>query len=521
MTENPWDKDVLNRKPYADFLTAYLVSKFKASTSKPKASFTLALDAQWGLGKSFFITNWSKDLANSERPHPTFVFDAWQADHTADPLIAFMAAFKEALDNRIDAAGLNKTAKKKIADQISGAMSGFRRAILPAGKQIAKGLLRKTTGIAAEEVYDTWVSESGTAAPHSTETMSGAGLDSLNKGLDVFFDQLLADQKALEQAIDDFKEGIERALEALALADAATLPMFVFVDELDRCRPNFAIELLEGIKHLFGINGVCFVVATNMAQLSESVKAIYGANFDGYGYLKRFFNVEYALPPCQNHDYMRLLLGEYPELAARDYELGLPYQDFIGETQPKDICFALTWVADTFELDLRSQRTMLEMISASAAGVPQGKKVHLLWLAILCAMKHKLPSGFDRLTNSSENSAAFTDEAWELAVKAEPIKTIGLPRGFGESSRSLKLRDVAWVYYSLKDLDLKKARETQDELNVYDYPNCLGDTLLNELPGHYVPGKPYPPSIAGYFELVKTAGHFVGAYEAGDMHASV
>lgn len=298
MTENPWDKDVLNRKPYADFLTAYLVSKFKASTSKPKALFTLALDAQWGLGKSFFITNWSKDLANSERHHPTFVFDAWQADHTADPLIAFMAAFKAALDKRVDAAGLNKGAKKKIADHISGAMSGFRRAILPAGKQIAKGLLRKTTGIAAEEVYNAWVSESGTAAPPSTETMSEVGLDTLNKGLDVFFDQLLADQKALEQAIDDFKAGMS---------------------------------------------------------------------------------------------------------------------------------------------------------------------VHL---------KH-------------------------LPRQRRP------PRGFGESSRSLKLRDVAWEYYSLKDLDLKMARETYDELNVYDYPNCLVDTLLNELPGHYVPGKAYPPSIAGYFELVK------------------
>ncbi|MEN9902242.1 MAG: hypothetical protein RL651_906 [Pseudomonadota bacterium] len=510
MTENPWNNDVLNRTPYADFLTAYLVSKFKASTSKPKASFTLALDAQWGLGKSFFITNWSADLANAEKPHPTFVFDAWQADHTADPLIAFMAAFKAALDERINAAGLDKTAKQTITNQISVALSGFRRAILPAGKEIGKGVLRKTTGIAAEKVYEAWISESGTSMTRSTETISEAGLDSLNKGLDVFFDQLLADQKALEQAIGDFKEGIERTLETLAEADVVTLPMFVFVDELDRCRPNFAIELLEGIKHLFGINGVCFVVATNMAQLSESVKAIYGANFDGYSYLKRFFNVEYALPPCKNHDYMRLLLGEYPELSARELDLGLPYQDFVGESEPKDICFALTWVADTFELDLRSQRTVLEMISASAAGVPQGKKVHLLWLAILCAMKHKHPNGFDRLANSSENSTAFTDDAWEVAVRAEPEKTIALPRGFGTNTRAVKLRDVAWVYYSLKELDLKKVREAQEEPNLYDYPDCLSNSFFSELPGQYLPGKAYPPSIAGYFELVKTAGHFVG-----------
>ena len=506
MTTNPWNKDVLNRKPYADFLTAYLMSKFKASTSKPKASFTLALDAQWGLGKSFFITNWSADLAHAEKPHPTFVFDAWQADHTADPLIAFMAAFKAALDERINAAGLNKTAKQTIAKQVNSALSGFRRAILPAGKQIAKDVLRKTTGIAAEEVYDAWLSESGTSKPLATETISEAGLASLNKGLDVFFDQLLADQKALEQAIGDFKEGIERALEALAKAEAVTLPMFVFVDELDRCRPNFAIELLEGIKHLFGINGVCFVVATNMAQLSESVKAIYGANFDGYSYLKRFFNVEYALPPCKNHDYMRLLLGEYPELGSYDLELGLPTQEFVGSKEEKDACFALTWVADSFNLDLRSQRTVLEMIVASAAGVPQGKKVHLIWLATLCALRHKNPADFEAvsLTGSAKTG-------WENANISEINKTIRMPGGgYEEQTKTVSLRDIAWLYYGVKDLDLKKIKNDYAENSFYDYPGCLMGRLSNELPNPYYPNKPYPPSISTYFDLVKTAGHFVG-----------
>lgn len=510
MTEPPWDKDVLNRKPYADFLTAYLVSKFKASASRPKTSFTLALDAQWGLGKSFFITNWSQSLSNSKKPHPTFVFDSWQADHTADPLIAFMAAFKAALDERINAAGLEKTAQQKITNQISVALSGFRRAILPAGKQIAKGLLRKTTGIVAEEVYDAWVSESGTPTTRSTESISEASLDSLNKGLDVFFDQLLAEQKALEQAIGDFKEGIERALEALAKAEASTLPMFVFVDELDRCRPNFAIELLEGIKHLFGINGVCFVVATNMAQLSESVKAIYGANFDGYSYLKRFFNVEYALPPCNNHDYMRLLLGEYPELDSYDLELGLPTQEFVDDKQEKDACFVLTWVADSFNLDLRSQRTVLEMTVAAAAGVPQETKVHLIWLATLCALRHKNPAGFEAWALAGGDSNSFHDSGWSSSDTSDVTKAIRIPGGNDEQTKNICLEDIAWLYYGAKDLDLKQIRKTYGDSNFYDYPSCLMGRLSTELPNPYYPNKSYPPSVSCYFDLVKTAGHFVG-----------
>lgn len=84
---------------------------------------------------------------------------------------------------------------------------------------------------------------------------------------------------------------------------------------------------------------------------------------------------------------MRLLLGEYPELSSYDLKLGLPTQEFVGSKVEKDACFALTWVADSFNLDLRSQRTVLEMIVASAAGVLQGKKVHLIWLAAPCGTK--------------------------------------------------------------------------------------------------------------------------------------
>lgn len=282
--------------------------------------------------------------------------------------------------------------------------------------------------------------------------------------------------------------------------------MFVFVDELDRFRPNFAIELLEGSKHLFGINGVCFVVATNMAQLSESAKAIYGANFDGYSYLKRFFNVEYALPPCKNHDYMRLLLGEYPELDSYDLELGLPTQEFVGDKEEKDACFVLTWVADSFNLDLRSQRTVLEMIVASAAGVPKGKKVHLIWLATLCALRHKNPAEFEAVSLTGSSKAG-----WENATISEINKTIRMPGGgYEEQTKTFSLRDIAWLYYGIKDLDLKKIKNDYAQNSFYDYPSCLMVRLSNELPNPYTTNKPYPPSISTYFDLVKTAGHFVG-----------
>lgn len=76
----------------------------------------------------------------------------------------------------------------------------------------------------------------------------------------------------------------------------ANLPVFVFLDELDRCRPNYAVEMLESIKHFFDVPGFVFVVATDTEQISHAIKVIYGDGFDSEIYLRRFFNAKVLLP---------------------------------------------------------------------------------------------------------------------------------------------------------------------------------------------------------------------------------
>jgi len=73
-------------------------------------------------------------------------------------------------------------------------------------------------------------------------------------------------------------------------------PIVVLVDELDRCRPDYAIELLERIKHLFSVNGYVFVFALARDQLEKSVGHRYGEKFDASGYLERFFDFRFGLP---------------------------------------------------------------------------------------------------------------------------------------------------------------------------------------------------------------------------------
>lgn len=66
----------------------------------------------------------------------------------------------------------------------------------------------------------------------------------------------LKDHVAVKISIADFKEKLSFLVNELGKIDSVKLPMLVFIDELDRCRPNYAIELLEGIKHIFGVSGV-------------------------------------------------------------------------------------------------------------------------------------------------------------------------------------------------------------------------------------------------------------------------
>ena len=80
------------------------------------------------------------------------------------------------------------------------------------------------------------------------------------------------------------------------------------IDELDRCRPPYAVELLEIAKHLFAARHVVFALAVNRPELEHSVKALYGDSFDAHGYLRRFFDIDYRLPAPEREAFIDALL---------------------------------------------------------------------------------------------------------------------------------------------------------------------------------------------------------------------
>ena len=104
---------------------------------------------------------------------------------------------------------------------------------------------------------------------------------------------LIAEYAKDKEAITKFKSGVS---EILRSNGNATIHLFAFIDELDRCRLTYAIEFLERIKHLLDIKGLVFVLAMDKIQLSHSVKRVYGAEFEAIDYLRRFIDIEYTFP---------------------------------------------------------------------------------------------------------------------------------------------------------------------------------------------------------------------------------
>jgi hypothetical protein len=119
--------------------------------------------------------------------------------------------------------------------------------------------------------------------------------------------------KEYEKGKSEIKE-FTKALEILAdqvTMDKDDSKIVIIIDELDRCRPTYAVQLLERIKHLFGVGKVVFILGIDRSQLIHSIKSLYGTEFDAVGYLRRFIDLDYQLPEPKSGDYCSYLFKHF------------------------------------------------------------------------------------------------------------------------------------------------------------------------------------------------------------------
>ena len=81
--------------------------------------------------------------------------------------------------------------------------------------------------------------------------------------------------------------------------------LVIIVDELDRCKPEYAVRLLERVKHYFADDRISFVFSTNIKELQHTISNFYGEGFDAVRYFDRFFDLRITLPPVDMDSYLR------------------------------------------------------------------------------------------------------------------------------------------------------------------------------------------------------------------------
>ena len=98
-----------------------------------------------------------------------------------------------------------------------------------------------------------------------------------------------------KQNITAFKQEIGKLISAHSEEKKIETPLVIMIDELDRCRPTYAIEFLEVLKHLFPIENLIIILAINRTELANAVRSVYGSEFHAKEYLQRFYDVDYQL----------------------------------------------------------------------------------------------------------------------------------------------------------------------------------------------------------------------------------
>ncbi|WP_080698420.1 P-loop NTPase fold protein [Janthinobacterium lividum] len=136
MVNDFWAKDVLGRKENAAYLQQYLTQRYLARISED--GFVLAINAEWGLGKTFMLRCWQEELIHSG--YAAVYFDAWKNDFTPEPLVAFISE----IDEGFSPAFKNIPRAKKIFRE---AIKSFKLALKPAMKAAAMGLAKHGLGL--------------------------------------------------------------------------------------------------------------------------------------------------------------------------------------------------------------------------------------------------------------------------------------------------------------------------------------------------------------------------------------
>lgn len=247
---------------------------------KPDANFCLALNGEWGSGKTFVMQMLEQKFCE----HPEYIviqYDAWKNNFYSDPLIAILYCL---LDGIKEYVYLLPAIQEKIKKGMKKNMQTWGNGVIKALKA-CKGKFA-VLGYVIEGIK-TIVTATGKLTNH----------------------EKLLDFCSYQSLLEEAKEKLNDIIK-FEYYEKRKTKLIILVDEIDRCLPNEQLVVLERLHHLFGINGCAVIVAMNQKSIAATVNTLYGIN--GFEYLRKFFDTSFKLE-MNADEYFKSLLIDFRE----------------------------------------------------------------------------------------------------------------------------------------------------------------------------------------------------------------
>jgi len=371
--ENQPFKDALfGREDFAKSLTNLL--------RNVSENLVVFVNAPWGEGKTTFSQMWRAHL--KQQKLDLIYFDAYAADYFEDPFLSFSGEILELVDKRLSEGKslIERREFKETAVDIGKRLAGLATKI---------GLRAATLGVI--ETAD--VEELKKIRTEIASGVSEAGAQLIEKKLE--------DHGKEKKALKQFKDSLTKL--AAKVREEQGFPLTIIVDELDRCRPDFALGLLERIKHLFDVEGIAFVLLVNRAQIESYIQTIYG-NGDAGAYLLKFGSVFVDLPRQQqaSSSFQYVRGGkEYCDTLFNYYGLAKKVPD------GRSLVNSTAIFARHFDLTLRELEKVFAAMMIYYGSQPDNQLSFPFLIAMLSVLKIKHPSVYQSLSKGALNSAQF------------------------------------------------------------------------------------------------------------------